>query len=131
MTKKDAYNLIYSLHAAIENADEEGNLDWPEVAKNLHYEYVDSDLITLLHVGHFGLDCFKKYLEISACLLKDNGLVVSYDEVANGYYNTEAIHSIIARCTEIAELSRKLERAAKSLNNAMLELSTLNPEILK
>lgn len=130
MTTNEAYNLIYSLHAAIEGA-KDNCIDLDKVFENTKKDYIDGDIAMLLHAGHFGLDCFKKYLEIVASLLVDNDIIVNYDEVANGYYSTEEEQSIIERCTEIAAFSRKIKCAEESLNNVMLQLSTLDKSIFE
>lgn len=130
MTTNEAYNLIYSLHTAIEDAKDD-YIDLSKVLKEAHYEYIDSDLTTLLHAGHFGLDCLKRRLEIIACLLKDNDVLISKEYVTEDYYDIKDEELIVERCKEISELCSIILRAEKASNALTAALSSLNPEVFK
>lgn len=130
MTKQETYNLIYSLHAAIENANDD-NIDLTDALKEAAIEarYAKYDLPGLLNAGLFGMDCLKRQLEIIACLLVDND--IEKDPELDGYYDTEAETLICERCAEIAELSCKIASIKTDLNNAMRTLSKLDKSIFK
>lgn len=133
MTKKDAWNLLYSLHAAIATADitADDNINLKAILNSANQDDAKYDLPGLLNAGLFGLDCLKQRLEIIACLLKDNNPPISKEYVTEDYYDTRDEELIIGRCLEIIELCSTILRAERASNALIAALSSLDPKVFK
>ncbi len=111
MKTKDAWNLLYSLQDAIENADEEGNINM---------SYITSDLIDAQEFSSFSLDLIDTYLVTVT-------RITSETYAAGDKYNPEFERSIIKRANELTQKAAKVTTLLETLN----EVTDMFNDLLK
>lgn len=107
MTTNDAWNLLYKLHEAIEEAED----------GNINMDCITSDTIDALNYGLFGLDLANHYLDTVIRLVSTQNLESGYGDSAAEELIAQRANKLAQKASDVAQLLMTINKAVNMIDD--------------